>query len=289
MAIDALTGPVLVATDLEVAADEALRQADALARGVGASLHVCYVLPEVLRVRMLFPQLHHEDSAELLQLERQAAAYVAQRVGAITGRSAAQYAVAIDTGSPHAGILRQAERVGAGLIVVGAGGSAAYVARGASCPVLVARPSPAGKVLGATDFSDPSLPALAAASAEARRRAVPLVLIHALHLVPVDVVMGPGTLPYPVLAPDAIAEARRGLTAELEAVSRRVGMTAECLVKEADAAQAILDSARELPAELIVVGTHGRTGLPRLVLGSVAEAVLASAACSVLVVRLGPA
>ena len=59
------------------------------------------------------------------------------------------------------------------------------------------------------------------------------------------------------------------------------------LLREGPAAPAILNAAAELPAQLLVVGTHGRTGLKRLIaLGSVAEAVVRAAPCSVLIVRL---
>ena len=47
-----------------------------------------------------------------------------------------------------------------------------------------------------------------------------------------------------------------------------------------------MNAASELPAQLIVVGTQGRTGLSRIALGSVAEAVVRAAPCSVLVVRI---
>jgi nucleotide-binding universal stress UspA family protein len=71
----------------------------------------------------------------------------------------------------------------------------------------------------------------------------------------------------------------------LEACLERFGAEGERLVVGAPAASEIVQAARELPAELVVVGTRGRTGLSRLTLGSVAEAVLSSAPCSVLVVR----
>ena len=280
-------GPVLAATDLEPAADEAVRQADALASREGEPLHVCHVLPEVLRVRALFPQLHEPEAAELLALERQAGDQVARRVEELTGRSGGQYAVAIDTGSPHGGILRQAERVHAGLIVVGAGPTAARVVRGASVPVLVARPSPAGRVLAATDFSDPSLPALAAAAAEARRRGVPLTLLHSLH-VPLAAYSGGVTgFVFPSVTPALMEDARAALRAELQAFAQRAETDAECLIEDGPPAAAILNAGRTLTAGLVVVGTHGRTALARIALGSVAEAVLSAAPCSVLVVRIG--
>jgi nucleotide-binding universal stress UspA family protein len=58
------------------------------------------------------------------------------------------------------------------------------------------------------------------------------------------------------------------------------------LLRTGPAAAAILGAASELPAQLVVVGTHGRTGLSRIALGSVAEAVVRAAPCSVLTVRL---
>jgi nucleotide-binding universal stress UspA family protein len=57
-------------------------------------------------------------------------------------------------------------------------------------------------------------------------------------------------------------------------------------LEEGDAPQAILEVAQEIQAGLIVMGTHGRTGLGRLLLGSVAEQVLRRASCPVLTVRV---
>ena len=57
-----IAGPVLAATDLSESADEALRQADALARAAGVPLHVCHVLPELLSLDPFFPQLKLRDA-----------------------------------------------------------------------------------------------------------------------------------------------------------------------------------------------------------------------------------
>jgi nucleotide-binding universal stress UspA family protein len=59
------------------------------------------------------------------------------------------------------------------------------------------------------------------------------------------------------------------------------------LLSDGPAAPAIVSAASELPAQLLVMGTHGRTGLCRIIaLGSVAEAVVRAAPCSLLVVRV---
>lgn len=55
---------------------------------------------------------------------------------------------------------------------------------------------------------------------------------------------------------------------------------------DADPRHAIVDAAREWPADLIVIGSHGRKGLDRLLLGSVAESIVRHAPCSVDIVRM---
>jgi nucleotide-binding universal stress UspA family protein len=63
----------------------------------------------------------------------------------------------------------------------------------------------------------------------------------------------------------------------------------EILVTTGSAGTALIDVAKERKADLVVVGTIGRTGLRRALLGSVAETVARGAPCSVLVVRRHPA
>ncbi len=71
-----------------------------------------------------------------------------------------------------------------------------------------------------------------------------------------------------------------------EAVDK-LGVTgAELEVRLGDPGQISCDRAEELGAELIVVGSHGRTGLTRMLLGSVAERVVRLAHCQVLVVKV---
>ena len=277
-----LAGPVLVAVDLSEGADEALRQADALAHRFAAPLHVCHVLPELLRVRMLFPQLLRQDASDLQTLERRVAGMIAARVDMVTGRSPDRYSVSIEVGSPHSGILQQAEQIRPGVLVLGAGRVTDRVVRYAPCPVLVARASPPGKVLGATDFSDPSLPAVETAASEAASRGVALCLIHSIDLTPIVMT----EIPMPPLPLDVLEDLQASARERLQKCLRGFDTRGECVIGNGNAASDILRAAQDLPAELVVVGTRGRTGLVRLALGSVAEAVLSRAHCSVLVVRL---
>jgi nucleotide-binding universal stress UspA family protein len=289
-----INGPVVAAVDLEDSSHEILCQANDLASFYNVELHVCHVLPEIFAVRPLFPQLHLDDALKLAELEAAVRSALLERIQKETGRESTQVVIAVEQGTAHAGILRFAESIHAGVIVVGGkfdrqglpmlGRAAELVVRYAHCPVLVARASPPGKVLAATDFSDPSLPAVEAGAAEARRRKIDLAIIHAIDL-------------SPLMRPEAegvYAGAPREWSNQLTLIYQK--KLEECvyqfnakgggLLQVGPAAPMILHEASILPAQLLVVGTHGRTGLERLALGNVAEAVVRQAPCSILVVRL---
>jgi nucleotide-binding universal stress UspA family protein len=84
----------------------------------------------------------------------------------------------------------------------------------------------------------------------------------------------------------ARAELEAWLAARLQG-AEGVPHTVKIVAHEASGnpAELIVETASDLLSQLVVVGTHGRTGLPRMVMGSVAEAVVRSAGCPVLVVR----
>jgi universal stress protein G len=158
-----IKGPILAAMDLDKGSDELLRQADALARSYKVKLSVCHILPEIFAVRPLFPQLHLDDALNLYELEAAVRDALLKRIRTVTAREPPQIEIEIEQGTVHAGILRAADNIGAGAVVIGGkvdhaglhilGSSAEHVVRYANCPVLVARPSPAGKALAASDFS----------------------------------------------------------------------------------------------------------------------------------------
>ncbi len=66
---------------------------------------------------------------------------------------------------------------------------------------------------------------------------------------------------------------------------RAKGFNADAVVESGDVRESIIDSATSWHADLILLGSHGRKGMTRLLLGSVAESVVRHANCSVLVVR----
>lgn len=281
-----LSSSVLVATDLSPAADEALRQGDARARGLGTRFSVCHVLPDLSQIRVLFPQYAGFDPAVIADLERTARAAVHERVATAIGRRVLDEDILIEIGSPDAGIRAAIARVGAGVVVLGPGPTAARVAHHASWAVLVARPEPAGGgVLGATDFSDPALPAVATAVRESSRRGVRLQLLHAVNFDMNALAMSGGMLAAPVFT-ETVAALETNAQRRLAESFTRFHATGDCLVTLMPPAIGIIDAAAALPAALVVVGTHGRSGLTRWLLGSVAERVMHEAPCSVLVVPL---
>jgi nucleotide-binding universal stress UspA family protein len=287
-----LQGPILVGTDFSAASDEALRQALELANGLGTNLTVCHIVPQLDTVNVLFPQFADRSAEHRQTLIDQAIAAVERQIATTVGDPAPNVRALVDSGTPHAGLLTLADATGAGLIVLGPGRTAERVVRHATVPALIARDSPRGIVVGTTDFSDPSLPALEAAASEARRRGSQLQLLHVVDVGAFALAGTAAGLPFLPASPDSLLPAIEGLVSAAEGRLRdaltRFAIDGEAIVKSGPAAQTIVDLAASARAEVVVVGTHGRTGLPRLTLGSTAESVIRSASCTVLVVRLTP-
>ena len=113
---------------------------------------------------------------------------------------------------------------------------------------------------------------------------------HLLHIVqPVTIPYGTLTTDQAVLPPPNMLEIRESASKALEDVAQRLeraDVKLETHVIEAsNLASAICEMASKLAANLIVMGTHGRTGIAHVFLGSVAERTLRDAPCPVLTVR----
>lgn len=129
------------------------------------------------------------------------------------------------------------------------------------------------------DFSEHSELAL--------KRALSLVekpeQLHVLHVLPFLIPTEPGVVWATI---DDAHRIQHALETLKEAVDKLSVQGAEFEVRLGDPGQIACDRAEELAAELIVVGSHGRTGLTRMLLGSVAERVVRLAHCQVLVVKV---
>lgn len=138
---------------------------------------------------------------------------------------------------------------------------------------------PVATILHPTDFSEPSEFAFRLACALARDYDARLVLLYVTP--PPMVIYAGGPVP-PDPGPN-LEEAQQKLR-ELEGQAGHVRV--ESLAMEGDPVDMIVRAAAETHSDLIVMGTHGRTALARLLLGSVAEAVLRKAPCPVLTVKV---
>ena len=138
------------------------------------------------------------------------------------------------------------------------------------------------KILCPVDFNPNSTSALKFGWRLAQRYKATVSLLHvvALPFEPSEV---------PVEAP--VPEWEQNSLAELEAVAtENLGAKARCklVVRRGDPALAIMEVEKELKPDLVVMATHGRTGLSHLVLGSVAERTVRESAVPVLTVRGRP-
>jgi nucleotide-binding universal stress UspA family protein len=145
--------------------------------------------------------------------------------------------------------------------------------------------NPIRTLLLAVDFSDASSAAVDVAVEFAKQFSATLHVVHAFDL-PIPLVT-----PYEVAIPEAyLDQTRKAAAQKLAAVVETVagqGVTVESHLAEAPAAPAIVRAAEEVGADLVVMGTHGHTGIKHFVLGSVAERTLRLAPCSVLAVKPG--
>jgi len=140
------------------------------------------------------------------------------------------------------------------------------------------------RVLYASDFSKSSAAAFARALAIARANRAELVLVHVL--LPPAMFLEESVLSARSLG-ELREQARRGAAdrlASLMARATRRRVRATVVVREGLPADEIVAEARRRRADLIVVGTHGRSGFRRFVLGSIAARVVALARCPVLTV-----
>lgn len=141
-----------------------------------------------------------------------------------------------------------------------------------------------GKILCATDLSPASGPAWQHAQFLAGLVKADLLVLHVVPPLPIP---ASGYFP-PDLYQELVTAGRRDAQEGLDRLLRGAadpGFRATTRIEEGGAAQRILEVAREEAVDLVVMGTHGRTGLGRILLGSVADAVVRSAPCPVITVR----
>lgn len=291
---------IVAATDFSTNAGVAGAWAEQLARQHDATVvlvHASHEGPGIAAEFVRLRQRHHDDIRARLESALEEEAQTLRRTG-LTVDCELGYGNVVDV------ILSAAKRRGADLIVAGThgrttwkqvlvGSTAARVLRKADCPVLTVRllddasPRPVRSVLVPTDFSkDAALAAEAATrllgSGSSDRR---ITLLHTYH-VPADVMC----LPAPILidAISAVDAAAKRTIEDIAVTVRATGIHVDTITCEGEPPERIVEYARSLGVDAIAMGTHGRSGIDRVLLGSTAERVVTSAPCPVLTVRREP-
>ena len=139
------------------------------------------------------------------------------------------------------------------------------------------------RILVPVDFSDQAPNVLDWAAHLAKQHGGRVILLHAYHL-PVEFQQLEGAYLPPDFWSNVKVEAEQSLSRYAEELERR-GIQVESVVREGYPATVIVDEAASQSVELIVIGTHGLSGLKHLLLGSIAERVVQRAPCPVLTVK----
>lgn len=280
---------ILVATDFSTRSRQALRRAGLLARDTGSDLTITHVVED-------------DQPPPLVELEtRESERYLAELTGTLAELRGLSCRSVVVAGDAFDGILRTAESAAADLIVMGAhrkqflrdvftGTTIERVIRTGPFPILMVNSGathPYRQVLAAVDMTEPSVNAVRTGKALGLAESANLALVHGFEA------MAKGKMSFAGIETDQIdeyiAEERLRAGAELNAYFEANGIDVDgwsrC-IEEGSPFQVISRAAQELNPDLLIVGTHGRTGIAKAFLGSVAEEVLRSIETDILAVPL---
>jgi nucleotide-binding universal stress UspA family protein len=230
---------------------------------------------------------------------REARSLMVELVETIAENDAVQCEGHVVSGSPDEAVTTIAEDRDFDLVVTGAhrvrpfhdlflGTTVDRILRRSRRPVLVARTVPAGRhhhALFATDMSAGASAAIAAARALGLLDDTRLSVLHVFAAPGQELMLHASASTKEVTAyvENERQKADRALQAHLSEIGVRPDGRLVELVETATA-DTVVDSARGIGADLIVIGSQGRSSLGRFILGSMAQGVLRAAACDVLVV-----
>jgi nucleotide-binding universal stress UspA family protein len=139
------------------------------------------------------------------------------------------------------------------------------------------------KILVPVDYSDHSAQAVQFARDIATAFGAAL---HFVHVYPPATLVAAPIVPAPVITSTVLEESRRGFDDYLATARKDLGVDVTGTLREGIPHLEILSAASELGVDLIVLGTHGRTGIQHLLLGSVAERVVRQATVPVITVPM---
>jgi nucleotide-binding universal stress UspA family protein len=280
---------VLAGVDEGAGQDDVVRFAAQHATLRGAPLHLLHVLHGPAPVGPLEIQ-----AAQRASLERQTAAM--ESLAALVRSEFPDLRVTSEAVEGHASAVLLERSAEAGWLVVGHRGSGGFprlplgsvswqVATHARCPVVVVRPGETAvasenRVVVAVDVGDMPSEVLDLAAAEAEVRGARLHMVHGSFHVS-EAASGPAAIAAQFEGLDDAA--RAAMEEEASRLRDRCPrLDIDVQAERARPASLLVDASHR--AALLVTGSHGRTGLRRLILGSVSAEVLHTAACPVAVV-----
>ena len=287
---------IVVGHDLKSGGETALKSAVVLAGRCDAALRLVHVVE---------PRLHLYQMISHPEVSKDSSEEIAQKAGRKLQEIVSSWELAhlrveyeVHLGKPFVEIILVSRAWRADLIVVG-GPSERHsqflesnverVMRKALVPVLIARKpleAKARRFLVPTDFSSGARKAAEEALALARSFGGRIFFLHVLDLTPLFYAYGYegdslASLEVPLPAPEDMAAEWDSFLSALPLCN--IGW--EKRTEEGPVAKTISQHAQAIQADAIVMGTHGRSGLEHMLLGSVAEAVVRAAPCPVLTVR----
>lgn len=277
---------ILVASDLSARSDRAIARAAVLAQQHNARLIVVHVVDEELPSALADGQV--EDAKRVLSAT----------MAALPDPARLFNDVRVIVGEHYRTILAQAETEDVDLVVVGQhrkdvlldlfrGSTGERIVRFGNRPVLIVKSAVThsyARTLAAVDFSAPCKRAIETAVTLAPNADIKLV--HAFDIPFRGLLLGGASMEqlakkHQKQFQDAIDEQTRTF---LNSMSVPIGPR-QVIAREGMPEEIVLQVALETRCELLAIGTHGRSGLGRALLGSVAESLIARAPCDILAVR----
>ena len=286
---------VLIGTSLDAESDQVVRSGLAVARAAGARVHLVYAAPVEPQPAALKTGLAEDFVRELVAGWEERLRQQIERLGITAAELAGTQVL---TGAPHRVLLEAAQTAGADLIVLGAtgagplaellGSTADRVLRKAFCPVLLVRGElrmPPQRVLAPVDLSPLSGDAfhcgLHVLSQIAKSGEIEVRAVHAMSFMEnLELQHRQPGLTREQVERQGAEELRRFVLENQPGEQLEV----QTAILPGEARFEILHELSERPVDLVILGTHGRGGLDRLMIGSVASTVARKAPCSVLVI-----
>jgi len=285
---------IIVGHDLGVGGEVALRSAVVLANRYDAALRLVHVVEPLDAYQRISHPLTSPFTLEEIA-QKTGARLQALAVSPELARLQVEYEVR--KGKPFVELIIAGRAWLADLIVVGGasrteepflGSTSERILRKALVPVMVAKKplsSEAKTLLVPTDFSSCARKAAEEALMLAKNFSARVIFFHALDLAPSYTVAYAHDLGVSVpISPPSPEEIEPEWEAFLSGLPLEKVDWEKC-TEEGEAATAIVHQAEHMQADMIVIGTHGRSGLPHILLGSVAEKVVRTASCPVLTIR----